>query len=61
MFKGGGGYFLEGVDYRSVAYGGEEGGIFWLGGIDSGSAAYSCKKEGYILEGRGRFWERHCI
>ena len=34
-------------------------GRFLEGGIDSGSVAYSCRKVGYILE--GRFWERHFI
>ena len=47
------------------------GGIFWEGGVDHGSVAHSCEKKGYryilgvslyinggyILEGRGRFWE----
>ena len=27
---------------------------FWEGRIDSGSVTYSCRKGGYILEGRGR-------
>ena len=38
---------------------GRVGWILGGGGTDSGSVAYSCRKVGYILE--GRFWERHFI
>ena len=37
------------------------GGIFWEGGVYSGSVAYSCWKGGYILGGRGRFWEPYTL
>ena len=36
------------------------GGIFWDGGVDSGSVANSCRKGGYIVGERGKYWER-CI
>ena len=36
-------------------------GLFWEGGIDSGNVTHSCRKGGYILERRGRFWERDFI
>ena len=44
-----------GVDYESVAYSGSEGGIL-EGWVDSGRVAF-LRGRGYILGGRGRFWE----
>ena len=54
------GIFWEGgVDFGSVAYSGEKGGYIMQGGVDSGREAYLYKGwgGGYILEGRGTFWE----
>ena len=48
MFKGG--YILGGVDYGSVTYSGEEGGIFWRDGWGSGKVAY-LRREGIFREG----------
>ena len=45
---------------RPVAIVIEKRGMFWEGGVDSVSLAYSCGKVGYILRGRGRFWN-FCI
>ena len=39
----------------------EKGGIFLERGVDSGKVAYRCLKGGYILGGRGRFWEDRII
>ena len=51
------GIFWEGgVDYGSVAYGGDEGVYILEGRLDSGRDVY-LRGWGHILGGRGRFWE----
>ena len=47
VYSGGGG----GVDYGSVAYGGEEGGYILEGGLNSGRDAYLLGGGGIFREG----------
>ena len=54
------GYILRGrVDSERVTYSCRTASTFWKGWVDSGSVAYSCEKKGggYIMGGRGKFWE----